>query len=150
MTTHSSILAWEMPWTEKPDGLQFMGSQRLRHELATKNSNSKYVQTCEYVISHGKNNFADVIKLKILWWESYPRFSRQLQCNHRGPYDKEARISKTASNVTMDTKNKKQCDLSPWAKEWIQPLETCLFQERKYIYIFPRTSVRKHFDISPM
>ena len=67
MTTHSSILAWEMPWTEKPDGLQFMGSQRLRHELATKNSNSKYVQTCEYVISHGKNNFADVIKLKILW-----------------------------------------------------------------------------------
>ena len=27
--THSSILAWEIPWTEKPDGLQSMGSQRV-------------------------------------------------------------------------------------------------------------------------
>ena len=27
METHSSILAWELPWTEKPGGLQFMGSQ---------------------------------------------------------------------------------------------------------------------------
>ena len=30
MATHSSILAWEIPWTEKPSGLQFMGSQRAR------------------------------------------------------------------------------------------------------------------------
>ena len=27
--THSSILAWRIPWTEKPDGLQFMGLQRV-------------------------------------------------------------------------------------------------------------------------
>ena len=27
MSTHSSILAWEIPWTEEPGGLQFMGSQ---------------------------------------------------------------------------------------------------------------------------
>ena len=27
MIIHSSILAWEIPWTEKPGGLQFMGSQ---------------------------------------------------------------------------------------------------------------------------
>ena len=27
MATHSSILAWEIPWTEEPDRLQFMGSQ---------------------------------------------------------------------------------------------------------------------------
>ena len=31
MTTHSSILAWGIPWTEKPDGLQAMGLQRVRH-----------------------------------------------------------------------------------------------------------------------
>ena len=31
MTTHSTILAWKIPWTEKPDGLQFMGSQRVGH-----------------------------------------------------------------------------------------------------------------------
>ena len=29
MATHSSILAWRIPWTEEPDGLQFMGSQRV-------------------------------------------------------------------------------------------------------------------------
>ena len=34
MTIHSSILAWETPWTEKPGGLQATGSQRVRHNLA--------------------------------------------------------------------------------------------------------------------
>ena len=29
--THSSILAWRIPWTEEPDWLQSMGSQRVRH-----------------------------------------------------------------------------------------------------------------------
>ena len=29
MATHSSILAWRIPWTEEPDGLQSMGSQRV-------------------------------------------------------------------------------------------------------------------------
>ena len=29
MATHSSILAWEIPWTEEPGGLQSMGSQRV-------------------------------------------------------------------------------------------------------------------------
>ena len=30
MATHSSILAWRIPWTEEPDGLQSMGLQRVR------------------------------------------------------------------------------------------------------------------------
>ena len=32
MATHSSILAWEIPWTEEPGRLQHMGSQRIRHD----------------------------------------------------------------------------------------------------------------------
>ena len=36
MAIHSSILAWRIPWTEKPGGLQSIGSQRVRHDLATK------------------------------------------------------------------------------------------------------------------
>ena len=36
MATHSSILAWKFPWTEEPGGLQSMGSQRVRHNLASK------------------------------------------------------------------------------------------------------------------
>ena len=31
MATHSSILAWRIPWTEEPGGLQSMGWQRVRH-----------------------------------------------------------------------------------------------------------------------
>ena len=31
MATHSSILAWRIPWTGEPGGLQFIGSQRVRH-----------------------------------------------------------------------------------------------------------------------
>ena len=31
MEIHSSILAWRIPWTEKPGGLQSMGSHRVRH-----------------------------------------------------------------------------------------------------------------------
>ena len=32
MATHSSILAWRIPWTEEPSGLQSMGSQRVGHD----------------------------------------------------------------------------------------------------------------------
>ena len=32
MAMHSSILAWRIPWTEKPGGLQPMGLQRVRHD----------------------------------------------------------------------------------------------------------------------
>ena len=31
MATHSSILAWRIPWTEEPGGLQSIESQRVRH-----------------------------------------------------------------------------------------------------------------------
>ena len=32
MATHSSVLAWKIPWTEEPGGLQSMGPQRVRHD----------------------------------------------------------------------------------------------------------------------
>ena len=34
MATHSYILAWEIPWTEEPDGLQSMGSQKSWTQLS--------------------------------------------------------------------------------------------------------------------
>ena len=36
MATHSSILAWKIPWTEEPDGLQSMGYERVRQNLESK------------------------------------------------------------------------------------------------------------------
>ena len=36
MATHSSILAWKIPWTQEPDRLWYTGLQRLGHDLVTK------------------------------------------------------------------------------------------------------------------
>ena len=35
MATHSSILAWRIPWTEEPGGLQFTGLQKVGHDRET-------------------------------------------------------------------------------------------------------------------
>ena len=43
MATHSSILAWKIPWTEAPGRLQSMGSQRVGHDWATSLSSVKTV-----------------------------------------------------------------------------------------------------------
>jgi len=42
MKTHSSILAWKIPWTEKPGGLQSMGSQKVEHNLVTEYTKQHY------------------------------------------------------------------------------------------------------------
>ena len=36
MATHSSVLAWRIPWTEEPGGLQSIGLQRVGHDWSTK------------------------------------------------------------------------------------------------------------------
>ena len=41
IATHSSILAWRIPWTEEPGGLQSMGLQRIGDDLATKQQTTK-------------------------------------------------------------------------------------------------------------
>ena len=46
MATHSSILAWEIPWTEEPDRLQSMGSQRVRHDWVTDTYNTHLNGRC--------------------------------------------------------------------------------------------------------
>ena len=43
MATHSSILAWEIPWTEEPGGFQSLGSQRARHNWAANTSSDTLV-----------------------------------------------------------------------------------------------------------
>ena len=41
MATHSSILAWKIPWTEEPDRLQPLGLQRVGHDFATEHTHGK-------------------------------------------------------------------------------------------------------------
>ena len=42
MAIHSTILAWEIPWTEEPGGLESTGVARVRHDLATKQQERNY------------------------------------------------------------------------------------------------------------
>ena len=46
MATHSSVLAWRIPRTKEPGGLQSMGSQRVRHDLGTKQHQQHAWQRC--------------------------------------------------------------------------------------------------------
>ena len=52
MTTDSSILAWRIPWTEEPGGLQFMGSQRIRHDWAIKRHHLLWLKKIFICLSH--------------------------------------------------------------------------------------------------
>ena len=45
METHSSTLTWKIPWTEKPGGLQSMGSQKVGHNSVTNTHIYKVVET---------------------------------------------------------------------------------------------------------
>ena len=44
MATHSSILAWRIPWTEEPGRLQSMGLQRVGHDWATEHKHTAYTR----------------------------------------------------------------------------------------------------------
>ena len=58
MATHSSILAWRIPWTGAPSGLQFMGLQRVRHNWGI---NTQSIAKCNPHLSH-----ANIAQFKFL------------------------------------------------------------------------------------
>ena len=65
MTTHSSILAWRIPWTEEPSGLQSMGLQRVGHNWVT--------NTCFLVFPISANDMA-VHSCYLNKFKSHPSF----------------------------------------------------------------------------
>ena len=80
MSTHSSILAWRIPWTEELGGLQSMGSQRVRHNWVTNTlgfpggtSGKEPACQCRTHMRHRFNTWVG----KILWrkvWQPTPVF----------------------------------------------------------------------------
>lgn len=53
--------------------------------VAPKDVHVLILGACEYVTLHGRRDFADRIKVRILRREDYPGLSRWVDCNHRGP-----------------------------------------------------------------
>ena len=75
MATHSSILAWRIPWTEEPDELQSTGSQRVGHDLA-----------------HSTHRvFADIMKVRFK--VRLYRIRWGPQSNDRCPYKRQKRTA---------------------------------------------------------
>ena len=50
MAIHSSILAWRIPWTEEPGGLQSIGSHRVEHDLKRLSTHVPHVGMCGYAL----------------------------------------------------------------------------------------------------
>ena len=54
MATHSSNLAWRIPWTEETDGLQSTGSQKVGHNLVTKQQQQQLTRRKDSELGFGK------------------------------------------------------------------------------------------------
>ena len=72
---HSSILAWRIPWTEEPGGLQSMGSQRVRHDWS--DLACTHTTHCENCLCTSEKyteteNVKNEIKMKLLLFSSHP------------------------------------------------------------------------------
>ena len=66
MTIHSSILAWEIPWSEEPGGLQSTGLQRVGQDLVTKQQHTMDLSQSSYFIwtQLPNSNFETFIRIK--------------------------------------------------------------------------------------
>ena len=97
LATHYSILAWSIPWTEEPDRLQSMGSQRVWQNWVTKHTYkdqfSSVAQSCPTLCdpvdcSPPGSSVQGILQARILWWvamlssrgSSQPRDWTQVSC----------------------------------------------------------------------
>ena len=84
MATHSSILAWKIPWTEKPSKLQSMGSQRVGHDRACTHARSSN-NTSEYITK--------TIESRILKWYMYTSVHSSIIHNSQHTHDGNKKVS---------------------------------------------------------
>ena len=96
MATHCSILAWEIPWTEEPGGLQSMGSQRVRRDLATKQQWHKVpgftAGACTRISSPPPAAFVQSPSFT-LWWLRWSPFGAAMSTIYPPPQSLKQRIS---------------------------------------------------------
>ena len=84
MTTHSSILAWRIPWTEEPGGLQSVGSHRMDTTAAAAKSLQSCLTLCDPMdCSLPGSSVHRILQARILEWVAIPFFRGSSQ-----PWDK--------------------------------------------------------------
>ena len=102
MATHSSILAWRIPWTEEPDGLQSMWSQRVRNNWVTNTFRA----------------FQEVIK--VTWVICMRPWSNKIDVPIRGRNSKNVH---TQRKTYLRTQSEDIYHPAPWA--WLPSLQNC-------------------------
>lgn len=124
-------------------------------------------RTCEYVMLHGKMDFADVTKLRISRWEDDPILSRWAQCNHRGPQKRKAGESENTEDVLMGSEAREseremkmlRCWLRRWRSDHKPKNASSLWKlemssNHWYLRLSPRSSGRnatlQHVNFSPV
>ena len=76
MATHSSILAWRIPWAEEPGGLQSTGSQRVGHNWVT--SLSFFLSFFTHLRNFGPKHYTYTIGLIATWVLGFQKMARNL------------------------------------------------------------------------
>ena len=95
MKIHSSILAWKIPWTEEPGGLQSMGSQRVRRNWACMHAHTYKIYICKLVSSQSGHTREPYFRLfyrgnpqqqieRPCFWQVTPLGSHTLCCHLLG------------------------------------------------------------------
>ena len=69
MATHSSILAWRIPWTEKPGELQSMGSQRVGHDGVTHTHTHTHIMVIILSLTKVKCSISFLDQLIIIFYQ---------------------------------------------------------------------------------
>ena len=77
VATHSSVLAWSIPWTEEPGGLQAMGSPRVRHDWSVLACSSQAdLQRCpnshRWTTWQSQDSEVELASESALWWTDLP------------------------------------------------------------------------------
>ena len=106
MATHSSILTLRIPWTEEPGGLQSMGSQRVRHNLATKRKWRKPVTSVAHLYAKHISGHCRAIALLCLrkfHRLSYVNISFTAGASYLDTADKEFAKKGKAKEMTQAT-----------------------------------------------
>ena len=79
MATHSSVLAWRIPWTEGPGGLQSMESQRVGHDWATEHAHTFVFMCVSSNLDKASQFLLGQIKSLNVWVDKVVRYSESCQ-----------------------------------------------------------------------
>ena len=109
MATHSSILAWRIPWTEEPGGLRSMGSQRVGHEL----KRLTLLFTCTIALV----SQARKVMLKTLQVRLQQYMNRKFQMFKLGlekPEEPEIKSPTSTGSLKKQENSRKTCTSDSW------------------------------------